>query len=226
MVNFGIACNHLESEDRRISFKTSTGTFELGFHILDESIPPIKRLLRSEGHRISKVELQKVLCGYDKFLKLLVMDYLDGNEFSVDVRLYKGTVAAMVCRWKPMRDEFRHVGTSKTSPVDESQSQIRAKEAGIEKRHRILADHFQFEEQFNVQFRTRADLAARPYVLEINSGISGGLAYVGLTGLNLPLLSIRFALCGSCDQLGVIPYPMLPLFAKEKPEIIIVPPRP
>lgn len=223
---FSAACKDLEQAGRRVCFKPSTGIFGLGFYILDEAMAPLKRLLRSEGHRISKGELQEVLGKLDSFPELLVMEYLDGSEFRVDVLAHEGCVLGMVCRRKPMRGHARLVGTSRTIHVDEGQSQILAREEEIERMVRSLAGHFQLGGLFNVQFRTRAELPEQPCLLEINGRMSDGLAYVGLTGLNLPLLAIQIALRGPNDPLPEIPSPRLPLRVQERAEPFIVPPRP
>lgn len=222
---FSAACDRLESEGLKVCFKPATGTFGLGFHILDKGMTPLKRLLRSEAHRITKEELQGVLEKSETFPELLVMEYLDGSEFSVDALATEGEVLAMVCRRKPINGRVRLSGTSRTIRVEEGLSQLLAREPEIEEMVRRLARHFQLGGLFNVQFRTRAELPERPCLLEINGRMAGGLPYVGLTGLNLPLLAIRFALRSPGDPLPEIPEPRLPLWVQERSDVFIMPPR-
>ncbi len=221
--DFSAACDQLECEGLRACFKPARGTYGLGFHILDEAMTPLKRLLRSEVHRISKIELQAVLANSDSFPELLVMEYLDGSEFSVDVLGSQGEVMAMVCRRKPMNGHVRLTGTSRTIRVAEGQSQTLAKEPEIEQMVQLLARHFRLGGVFNVQFRARAEQPERPYLLEINGRISGGLPYVNLSGINLPLLAIQIALCGPNEPLPEIPVPSLPLRVQERSEVFIMP---
>lgn len=223
---FSAACEQLESEGLKVCFKPATGTFGLGFYILDEAMTPLKRLLRSEAHRISRAELKAVLSNADSFPELLVMEYLDGSEFSVDVLAREGEVVAMVCRRKPMNGRVRLSGTSRTIGVEEGQSQVLAREPAIEEMVRVLARHFHLGGLFNVQFRSPAELPERPCLLEINGRMAGGLPYVGLTGLNLPLLAIRIALCGPEDAMPEIPEPQLPLRVQERSDVFIMPSRP
>ncbi len=223
---FSAACEKLESEGLKVCFKPATGIFGLGFYILDERMTPLKRLLRSEAHRITMEELRGVLEKADSFPELLVMEYLDGSEFSVDALAHEGEVVAMVCRRKPINGRVRLSGTSRTIRVEGGQSQLLAREPEIEEMVRRLARHFQLGGLFNVQFRSRAELPERPCLLEINGRMAGGLPYVGLTGLNLPLLAIRIALRGPGDPMPEIPEPRLPLRVQDRSDVFIMPARP
>jgi hypothetical protein len=49
--------------------------------------------------------------------------------------------------------------------------------------------------------------------------MSGGLPYIGLSGLNLALLAIRIALRKPGDPLPEIPVPKLPLRVREISEV-------
>ncbi len=220
---FSAACEKLENEGLRVCFKPATGTFGLGFYILDEAMTPLKRLLRSEAHRISKAELQAVLAASETFPELLVMEYLDGSEFSVDVLADAGSVVAMVCRRKPMNGRVRLSGTSHTLRVEDGLSQLLAREPEIEEMVRLLARHFKLGGLFNVQFRSRAVRPEMPCLLEINGRMSGGLPYVALSGLNLPLLAIQLAMRGENDPYPEIPVPNLPLRVQDRADVFIMP---
>ena len=220
---FAAACELLEGDGLRVCFKPATGTFGQGFYIIDEALMPLKRLLRSEAHRISKAELKQVLAAEGIFQELLVMEYLDGSEFSVDVLADAGAVIAMVCRRKPMNGRVRLSGTSHTLRVEEGQSQVLASEPEIEEMVRILTKHFTLGGLFNVQFRSKAQRPEKPCLLEINGRMSGGLPYLALSGLNLPMLAIQIAMRKSGDPLPKIPVPNLPLRVQERAEVFVMP---
>ena len=223
---FSGACERLETECLKVCFKPGTSNFGLGFYILDEAMTPLRRLLRSEAHLISKAELKSVLAASENFPELLVMEYLDGSEFSVDALADSGNVIAMVCRRKPMNRRVGLSGTSHTFRVEEGQSQVLATEPEIEEMVRRLARHFNLGGLFNVQFRCRAERPEKPCLLEINGRMSGGLPYVALSGLNLPLLAIRIAMRGEGDPYPEIPRPNLPLRVQERADVFIMPDRP
>jgi hypothetical protein len=87
----------------------------------------------------------------------------------------------------------------------------------------LLVEHFQLDGLLNVQFRSSAVQPEWPQLLEINGRMSGGLPYIGLTGLNLPLLAVQFALHRPGEPLPIIPEPVLPLRAQERSEVFVVP---
>lgn len=221
---FAAACEVLEKAGLPACFKPAVATFGAGFYVIDDRLSPLKRLLRSETHRISKAELRSVLESAGKFPELLVMDYLGGSEFSVDTLAENGEVVAMVCRRKPMNGTVRIAGTSRTEHVHDGQCQVLAREPEIEEMVRILTRHFHLGGLFNVQFRCRAERPERPCLLEINGRMSGGLPYVSLCGLNLPLLAIRLAMRPPGTPLPEIPPPNLPLRVRDRAEVFIMPP--
>jgi len=222
---FNAACESLEMQGHRVCFKPAQGTFGLGFYILDETMDPLRRLLQSEAHRISKAELRAVLSAYETFPELLVMEYLDGSEFSVDVLADGGHVIAMVCRRKPMNGRVRLSGTSHTIRVQEGQSQALVSEPEIEAMVRLLARHFNLGGLFNVQFRSRAERPEKPCLLEVNGRMSGGLPYVSLSGLNLPMLAIQIAMRAKGEPYPEVPVANLPLRVQDRVDVFLVPNR-
>lgn len=216
---FAEAASKIRKDGHRVCFKPAVGTFGLGFHIIDDGLTARKRLLAGETHRISTAELRGILDTGEPFPELLVMEYLDGSEFSVDVLAHEGEVLAMVCRRKPFNGRVRVAGTSKISRIREGQCQLLAREPVIEEMVRKLAAHFHLRGIFNVQFRSTAEIPEKPHLLEINGRMSGGLPYIGLSGLNLALLAIRIALRKPGDPLPEIPVPKLPLRVREASEV-------
>lgn len=221
--DFEAACTALEHDGLPVCFKPSSSIFGLGFHILDERMTPLKRLLRSEEHRISKAELRSVLEAAETFPELLVMEYLGGAEFSVDVLADAGEVKAMVCRRKPLNGTVRIGGSSRTEFIAEGQSQVMLLQPEVEAMVRVLVEHFRLGGLLNVQFRSHAERPEKPCLLEINGRMSGGLPYVALSGLNLPLLAIQAALRGAEYPWPEIPAPLLPLRVQERPEVFVMP---
>ncbi len=220
---FAAACTVLESDGLPVCFKPATGIFGLGFYVLDEGMTPLKRLLNSESHRISKIELRAVLDPAETFPELLVMEYLGGAEFSVDVLAEAGEVKAMVCRRKPLNGRIHISGTSRTVFVAEGASQVMAREPEVEAMVRTLVAHFHLGGLLNVQFRCRAERPEQPCLLEINGRMSGGLPYVALSGLNLPLLAVKAALRGAGDPWPEMPEPRLPVMVQERSEMFVMP---
>ncbi len=87
---------------------------------------------------------------------------------------------------------------------------------------RRLVAHFRLGGLLNIQFRSRAERPERPCLLEINGRMSGGLPYVGLTGLNLPMLAVKVALLKPGFPLPEIPEPRLPMRVGTRTEAFAV----
>jgi hypothetical protein len=218
---FVIAAQAIKSSGRNVCFKPAKGTFGIGFYIIDDNLSPQKRLLGGVSRRISTEELQTILDNGSAFSELLVMEYLDGSEFSVDALAHDGEILAMVCRRKPFHGKLRVQGTSEMRSINDGYCQILASEPKIEEMMRKLTKHFHLCGIFNAQFRSPALLPEKPHLLEINGRMSGGLPYVGLSGLNLTLWAIRIALRKSDEPMPEIPIPQLPLKVQERSEILI-----
>jgi hypothetical protein len=218
---FASAAATIKASGKMACFKPAVGTFGIGFHIIDDNLTPRKRLLDGVTHRISIAELKAILDTGCSFPELLVMDYLDGSEFSVDALAHDGKVLAMVCRRKPFNGRVRIEGTSELRTKSDGQCQLLACEPEIEEMVRKLAAHFHLGGIFNAQFRSPAQLPEKPHLLEINGRMSGGLHYVGFSGLNLAMLAIRIALREPHEPMPDIPLPQLPLRVRERSEILI-----
>jgi hypothetical protein len=204
------AMGRLEADGSRVCVKPAQGTFGLGFHVVNDHFTPFRRLMSSEPYAISREELTSILKTADTFPEMLVMEYLDGAETSVDILARSGEVIALMSRRKPVTGRVRISGTSRTEWIDEGPHQILDRQPEVEAMARQLVAHFRLGGLLNIQFRTR-ERPERPCVLEINGRMSGGLPYVGLTGLNLPALAVKIALLEPGMPLPEIPAPRLPI---------------
>jgi ATP-grasp in the biosynthetic pathway with Ter operon len=214
---FEVAVDALVARKHRVCFKSAIGTFGVGFYILDGARTPLKRLLGNERHRISRAELGGILQGREASPELLVMEYLPGPEFSVDVLAHEGNLLAAVCRRKPKHQLF---GFSRSALAGEDRTQIIEHRDDIEGMVRQLVAHFHLGRVLNMQFRSRAEASALPLpcLLEINGRMSGGLGYAGLTGINLLFLAVKVALLKEGEPLPPIPAPVVPLRVQQRSE--------
>lgn len=220
---FSKASKEIRQSGSQVCFKPAVGTFGQGFHIIDERLTPLKRLMGGEVHRISTMELRGILEDTESFTEMLVMEYLDGSEFSVDALAHEGRVLAMVSRRKPFNGRVRIDGSSRISRIREGSSQLLAEEPQIEEMVRKLAERFHLGGIFNVQFRSPAVIPEKPCLLEINGRMSGGLPYIGLSGLNLAMHAIRIAMLKPGEPLPDIPVPKLPLRVREETHVGVMP---
>ncbi|MEO8887751.1 MAG: ATP-grasp domain-containing protein [Jatrophihabitantaceae bacterium] len=112
--------------------------------------------------------------------ELLVMPYLTGPEISVDVLAARdGTVLAAIGRGRSRRRRLI---------VDDAPAREVAH--ALTRAHRVA-----YLSNTQVRYWQGPDDAApRPYLLELNTRISGGLFQTALAGVNLPWAAVRVAL--------------------------------
>jgi predicted ATP-grasp superfamily ATP-dependent carboligase len=105
---------------------------------------------------------------------LIIMPYLEGAEVSVDaLRTASGLI--MVPRFKPGgRHEFTRYDETILSLCS------------------TLLEHIRLDAPCNIQFKYREGV---PYLLEINTRMSGGVQYAALAaGVNIPNIAVNHAL--------------------------------
>lgn len=135
----------------------------------------------------------------------LVMEYLPGAEYSVDLACHRGEVIAGVVRKK-----------SPTGPV-----QTIEKRADLLGYAAQLVAAFQLHGLINVQFKDAAD--GTPKLLEINPRASGGIAMSCLSGLNLP--GIAYNACLFDGRRATLPAQRYGIRVAEIPTAVVLPDR-
>jgi carbamoylphosphate synthase large subunit len=184
---FSEAHRMLIEAGHRVCFKPSKSTGGLGFHILDGRRDELRNLFNSELVRLSPETAERILSIQPEFRDLLVMEYLDGAEYSVDCLGEDGRVLRGVVRRKPTRVGGAQLLEDKPELLDLA---------------RRVAAHYSLGGIFNVQVRYAGD---RPKLLEINPRMSGGLYFACLSGVNIPFWAAQLAM-GLADE-SMIPHP-------------------
>ncbi len=134
--------------------------------------------------------LEAAAAAGDRCPKLLLTPYLDGPEISMDVLAdADGAVRAVIGRTHAARGRRRHL-------VDDPQARVVAET--LTTAHRVS-----YLSNTQVRYwRGQGDLAPRPYLLEVNTRISGGLFQTALAGVNLPWAAVRLALGEEPEPIG------------------------
>ena len=182
---FDSAYAELRARHQTLCVKPSQSVFGLGFAVLDEARSSAALLLAGEQYRIGLSDLRRGLADLGTFRTMLLMEYLDGHEYSVDCVGDNGRLAAAVARKKP-----RQAGRGQL--IDMRQDILDATT-------RLAAD-FGLNGCFNVQYREGGG-ALR--LLEINPRMSGGIGMACVAGPNLPYI----ALAGFADGYHSITVP-------------------
>lgn len=162
-----------------------------GFRVIDDNASTFKNLLGDINHKISFDETIKILSKQETFQDIMVMEYLEGFEYSIDCLGFNGELLAAIPRKK------------------------------IDSRVRALQDFPKFVELarrteelyklpyiFNIQIKYSQGI---PKLLEINPRMSGGLDASCLCGINFPYLAVMLLL----GEEVVVPEPRLNLYSTQ-----------
>ena len=185
VAQFNAAYAELRQLHSKLCVKPSQSVFGLGFSILDEERSSAALLLAGEQYHIGLDDMRRGLAELGAFRTMLLMEYLDGHEYSVDCVGDNGHLVAAIARKKPMQ-------AGRGQLIDMRQDILDATAK--------LASDFGLNGCFNVQFR-EGDGQLR--LLEINPRMSGGIGMACVAGPNLPYI----ALCGFADGFDKIAVP-------------------
>jgi len=184
---FDEAHRQLRTRHPVVCFKPCVSIFGLGFRILCESGREIDRLLSGENYKIGVNYARTILAEGEPFRPLMVMQYLEGEERSVDCLSDHGKLLRCVVRLKS--------SSAGGAEILEDNPEIEALTAPV-------VSLFRLNGLCNVQFRSTNGI---PYLLEVNTRMAGGIHFGAYAGLNLPYWGASYALghCGIDD----IPFP-------------------
>lgn len=152
--------------------KPSISVYGLGFSILNEARSSAQLLLEGVQYQMGLDDFRRGIATLGEFRTMLLMEYLDGHEYSVDCLADNGRLVCAIPRKKSML-----VGHGQTIDVRED-IQICAAE---------LAAQYNLNGIFNAQFREGRNGLR---LLEINARMSGGIGMACIAGPNLPYLAL------------------------------------
>ncbi|WP_312116304.1 ATP-grasp domain-containing protein [Brevibacillus reuszeri] len=175
---FKSAYDKLREKGHRVCFKPARGEGGAGFHIVEEAIDPLDKLLGPSNQMITINEVLNILA--DQIVDdIMVMEYLDEWEYSIDCLATEEELLAIVPR-KKVEGRIRL--------LEENQTLIDLAKAVHEK--------LQLPYLFNIQVKYKNGV---PKLLEINPRASGGLHVSCLSGVNFPYLAMKLLLVGKVD---------------------------
>jgi len=169
---FNVAFAELRALYPKLCIKPSVSVYGLGFSVLDEERSCAQILLDGSQYHIGLEDLRNGLAQLGTFRTMLLMEYLEGHEYSVDCVADHGRLLCAVARKKPLT-----AGHGQTIVTHADVQTATAK---------LTAD-YSLNGIFNVQFR---ETGGRVRVLEVNPRMSGGIGMACLAGPNLPYLAL------------------------------------
>jgi len=172
-VEFEAAYDALRRRHAKLCVKPSHSIYGLGFAILDAQRSSAEILLAGAEYHVSLDDFRRALPGMGQFRTMLLMEYLDGREYSVDCVGDNGRLVAAVARRKSAQ-------SGSGQRIDGRADILHATAS--------LARDLGLNGFFNVQFR---EAGGRARLLEINPRMSGGIAMACMAGPNLPYIALR-----------------------------------
>lgn len=170
---FDAAWAELRPRHAKLCIKPARGIYGIGFAIVDEERSSAALLLGGVEYHIGYQDLRRGLAEMGDFRTMLLMEFLDGHEYSVDCVGDNGRLAAAVARRK-----LAQAGSGQL--IDMRPELIEATTK--------LAFDYGLNGIFNVQFR---EAKGQPRLLEINPRMSGGIAMACAAGPNLPWIALK-----------------------------------
>lgn len=177
---FDEACAKLRQAGKRICFKPARSIYGLGFKIVKDDLRDIDAFLSGDAISVTMREAREKLASVERFRTLLVMEHLEGPEYSVDCLAKDGRLVRGAVREKPQRA---------------GGAQLLLRNDPMMRMAETLTRRFNLSGLFNVQARCAQGI---PKLLEINPRMAGGIYFSCLSGVNYPYWGIRLAL-ESCE---------------------------
>jgi hypothetical protein len=193
LAGFDSAYASLRLSHSKVCFKPAAGVFGHGFRLINEEVRAYDRLMKTGPYtassEISLSEARLIFGQTERFDDLMLMQYLDGIERSIDCLAHNGSLVASIIRAKVSHD-------SQVIENNQSLQDIVAK----------ITATLGLSGVFNIQFKDGGSKHA-PFLLEINPRMSGGLSKGCLaSSFPLPYWAVRLAL-GTCNP-EYVPLPV------------------
>jgi biotin carboxylase len=173
--DFKMAYNKLKESGHEVCFKPVIGEGANGFRVIKEEIDSVDQLLRhGTSFRMPFSYACEILSQQETFPDLMVLEYLEGREYSIDCLASSERIYAAIPRMK---------GDGRVREL------VNHREL-IELAHTFHRE-FKLPYIFNIQVKYTNGV---PKLLEINSRMSGGMHISCLSGINLPYMAIKILL--------------------------------
>ena len=168
-----------DGDARRVCVKPVRSIYGLGFRLIDDNKRPLDRFLANDCFTIGSAEFASLLDAAEGQRTFLAMEYLAGDERSIDCLAREGRLVRAVVRRKPANAHGRW-------------QIIEDDPEGWEIAKRTVSA-FQLDGLVNVQTRERVhpDGRREQCFLEVNPRMSGGIDMACRAGLNLPYWLLR-----------------------------------
>lgn len=179
---FKKAYQNLTEKGHRVCFKPVIGEGANGFRVITNQTESIEQLFYSGiSHRIFYNSACEILSQRERFPDLMVLEFLEGREFSIDCLASTEKLYAVIPRMK---------GDGRVRELVDHPHLIQLAHD--------FYQHYKLPYVFNIQVKYNNGV---PKLLEVNPRMSGGLGISCLSGINIPYLAIKILLGEKMDRL-------------------------
>lgn len=169
--DFQNAYNQITKNGSRACLKPISGIGGDGFKQILEDMTEVEELYKTTGSTIAKDRIVRILKNSNNIKPFMVMEYLEGDEYSIDCLGYNGELIAAVPRRK----------------LDLYRQNIEYREELIALAQR-LTRKFSLNYLYNIQVKYHRGEA---YLIEINTRMSAGIHKSCFTSINFLDLAIK-----------------------------------
>ncbi|WP_445489741.1 ATP-grasp domain-containing protein [Niallia sp. 03133] len=167
----------LKERGHKVCFKPVVGEGGNGFRVVHDKVDSIRELFyQGISSKISFEHALSILQQQDTFPALMVSEYLDGYEYSIDCLAYDGVLMAAIPRKK---------GKGRIRELEDNQDLISIAAE--------INEALKISFAYNIQVKYKNGV---PKLLEINPRMSGGLHYSCLAGINIPYRAVKLLVQG------------------------------
>lgn len=165
--------------DKPVVVKPTFGNGSRGTRILDSRISRYDLFFKEKpnGVYISLSELTEILRERDAIPEMMVMEYLPGTDYTVDLIADHGTVLTSMCRKGTLVVSSIFMG----SVIEQHQQSLSLAHSVT----RLL------ELDGSVGFDMKCDKDGRSLVMEINPRLTAGVVACAVSGVNFPYLAVK-----------------------------------
>lgn len=165
---FAAAHKKMKKNYSNLCMKPTHGVYGVGFYVLKERTNQLENILTQT--QVVSVNHFKRMIDNRSFKEMMLMQFLEGYERSVDCVAYHGEFIGGVIRKK----------------ISGNLPQIIEDNPALIEQVKFLTKKLKLNGMYNIQFR---DSGGEHYLLEINPRLSGRSFYATLAGLNLPYIA-------------------------------------
>lgn len=165
--------------DKKVCIKVTDGSGSRGFRILDASRSRYEMYLHEKPSScyIRLSEMREILAEADIFPTLMIMEYLPGDEYTVDLLADHGKVLVNCCR-KSLSMQNSIMLNGKV--VDNKQ---------VLDLCRKVTESLKLDGNIGFDILERED--GTPFIVECNPRITAGVPFFYHAGVNLPYLNVK-----------------------------------